>query len=142
MSRKIDRRHATCLLFASQFHTDNTFEIDDQMEYYKEFYAPEVLEAGFSEPGYILQIFNGVSENIKRIDELISEASQTWEITRMARVDLSVMRIAIYEMLYVEGFSASIAINEALENAKLFSGDDAYKFVNGVLEKVRRIEGR
>lgn len=140
MSRKTDRRHATCLIFASQFHTDDVFCIDEQMGYYKDFYAQDVLECGFSEPEYIRQIFNGVNTHIERIDELISEASQSWEIARMARVDLSVMRVAVYEMLYVEGFSASIAINEALENAKLFSGDDAHKFVNGVLEKVRRLK--
>ena len=67
------------------------------------------------------------------IDEIISEKSHGWKISRMAAIDRSILRLAVYEMKYIEDVTPGIVINEAVELAKKFGTDESARFVNGVL---------
>ena len=78
----------------------------------------------------------GVEENQDRIDDTLAEVSEHWTVSRMPLVDRSILRLAAYEILFVDGIPTSVSINEAVEMAKVFGGDDSSKFVNGVLGRL------
>ena len=80
----------------------------------------------------------GVVENIKEIDSLIKKHLVNWDITRLNRVDLAVIRMSIYSLLYQKETHASIVIDEAIGICREFGTDDSYKFVNGVLDAIRK----
>ncbi len=86
---------------------------------------------------YALTLLQGIAENLDRIDKLIAEAASNWRLVRIAATDRNLLRIAVFEMLEREDVPAEVAINEAVEIAKRFAGDDSPKFVNGVLDAVR-----
>jgi len=86
---------------------------------------------------YTCQLLAGVEEHAEEIDELIAETSQNWSLVRMPLVDRSILRLAIYELRYVAQVPTSVAINEAVELAKNFGGEDeSPRFVNGVLGRI------
>lgn len=88
------------------------------------------------------QLVNGVLDNRDRIDGTIAAASTNWRIDQMAGVDRSILRIAVYELTIARDVPVKAAINESIELAKTFSGDEAGRFVNGVLGKVAEVPGR
>jgi len=85
-----------------------------------------------------MAIFNGTSAALERIDPLITDAAANWRLERMAVVDRLVLRMGTYELLEGEAPPA-VVIDEAIELAKAFSGDESAPFVNGVLDGVRRL---
>jgi N utilization substance protein B len=88
---------------------------------------------------YVSSMLEGVNNHSGEIDELVSRFSKDWAIERIARVDLSILRVAIYEMLYrKEDVPAGAAINEAVELAKRYGGERSYAFVNGILGSVAK----
>jgi N utilization substance protein B len=87
-------------------------------------------------------IASGTIENIDRINETIKQHTEHWDMDRIARVDLAILRISIYALLFQPEIPATVTIDEAIEIAKQFGGDDSYKFVNGVLDSVRKARGR
>lgn len=78
----------------------------------------------------------GVESHLPHIDDIIGTVSENWSVSRMPLVDRSILRLATYEVLFAEDAPASVAINEAVELAKVFGGEDSSKFVNGVLGKI------
>jgi transcription antitermination protein NusB len=82
----------------------------------------------------------GVGQNRERLDELIAGASRNWRIDQMAKVDRIILRIAAYEIAIAHDVPVRAAINESIELAKTFSGDEAGRFVNGVLGKIASTE--
>jgi N utilization substance protein B len=84
---------------------------------------------------YTLEILSTVKQERAEIDDLISNSLVNWQLNRIARIDRDILRIAVAEMHYL-GVQDRIAINEAVELAKRYSGEDAYRFVNGVLRRV------
>lgn len=89
---------------------------------------------------YARELVCGVSAHRAELDRAIGESSQNWAIDRMPVVDRSVLRLAVYEMRYVDDVPQSVAINEAVELAKAFGGeDDSHRFVNGILGRLARL---
>lgn len=93
-------------------------------------------------PDYAEKIVGGVTEHHEDIDRYLVATSENWSLNRMPIVDRSILRLATYEMLYVADVPASVAINEAVELAKDFGGEDeSPRFVNGVLGRIaQRLE--
>ena len=87
-------------------------------------------------------IFTGVIENREKIDSIISSFAPAWPICQMAIVDRNILRVAIYELMFDDETPPKVAINEAVELAKAFGGDNAPKFINGVLRSVLEIANR
>lgn len=85
---------------------------------------------------YIFEKVEKISEKIEEIDAKINEVSEGWKTGRMGKVDLTLIRLAVYEMLYEEDVPAKVAINEAVELAKQYGTDNSPSFVNGVLAKL------
>jgi N utilization substance protein B len=80
----------------------------------------------------------GVADTVASLDPMIVEAAEHWRLERLNVLDRLILRLAIYELLHEPGTPSKVVINEALELARTFSGDDAVRFVNGVLDAVRR----
>jgi transcription antitermination protein NusB len=81
---------------------------------------------------------DGVANSIAETDPLIAEAAQHWRIERMNVMDRLILRLAIYEFLHQRDTPAKVIINEALELARTFSGDEAVRFINGILDAIRK----
>ena len=85
---------------------------------------------------YALMLLDGCKENLEAIDELIVSASENWALDRMPMVDRALLRLSTYEMRYVDDVPVSVSINEAVNLAKEFGGDDSPRFVNGILGRI------
>lgn len=117
--RSEEREQAFCLLFQSLFNTDENFEI----------YEENIESVG----DYARSIALGVEEKKDILDELIEKYSKGWKVKRLPKVNLAILRLAAYEILFVDDVPESVAINEAVELAKKYSGESDYSFINGVL---------
>jgi len=87
-------------------------------------------------------LVRGVHKNLAAIDALITKCATNWQLERMAVIDKNIMRFATYELLYVDDVPPKVAINEAIDIAKKYGDKDSGKFVNGVLDKINKTEGK
>ena len=87
---------------------------------------------------YIQAMLDGTGEKQQELDELIGRYAVGWSLERIAKVDLSILRLALYEMLYCESIPQGVSINEAIELAHTFSTPEAASFINGILGSVSR----
>ena len=101
-----------------------------------ELYLEQVEEASEEERGYMRKKVKDIAAHEEEIDAMINEHTTGWKTGRMNKVDLSVLRLAVYEMKWDDEVPVKVAINEAVELAKNFSGDEGPAFVNGVLGKL------
>ena len=91
---------------------------------------------------FVRDLVEGTRERLNELDSLIADAALKWELSRMAVVDRNVLRLAAYEMTEHENTPVKVIINEAIELAKSFGGEDSSIFVNGVLDRIRVNVGR
>ncbi|MGN0835596.1 MAG: transcription antitermination factor NusB [Candidatus Spyradosoma sp.] len=84
------------------------------------------------------ELVTGTLKNLTRVDGVISDAAQNWELSRIARCDLAILRLAVYELLYRTDIPPVVSINEAIDLAKTFSSEESHRFVNGVLDRVKK----
>ncbi|UCE21176.1 MAG: transcription antitermination factor NusB [Candidatus Aminicenantes bacterium] len=87
---------------------------------------------------YSSWLVNGIISHHKKIDTIIQNASEHWRLSRMALIDRNILRMAVFELLYEENIEPAVVINEAIEIAKAYSGEEAATFVNGVLDAIRK----
>lgn len=85
------------------------------------------------------ELILGVAENLEKIDQVIEEHSTNWALDRMARVDLSLLRLAVFELLFRPETPTNVVINEAIEIGKRFGTKDTPAFINGILDKISRV---
>lgn len=130
MSRTELREHIFRMLFRIEFNSA------EEMKEQEGFYFEELEEATGKDQEYILDKYRAIVEKKEEIDTLLNEVSEGWKTTRMNRVDLTIMRLAVYEIKWDEDVPTGVAINEAVELAKKYSSDDGPSFVNGILAKV------
>lgn len=95
-----------------------------------------VLEDESPDP-FLQQLVDGTVANLEQIDREISKHLERWSIDRLAKVDINILRIGVYELLFTEDIPQNVVINEAIEIAKLFGDEKSGKFVNGILSKVK-----
>ncbi len=131
MNRIKQREQAFVLLFQSQFKAND--DDDESLALYNE----NVEQIG----DYAIELFKGVKENTEEIDAVISQYIKGWKISRISKVNLAILRIAVYEMKYVDSVPDSVAINEAVELCKTYSGKEDSSFVNGILGSYSRSKG-
>ncbi|MET0233462.1 MAG: transcription antitermination factor NusB [Kibdelosporangium sp.] len=91
---------------------------------------------------YTVTLVEGVQEQLSRIDELLAEHSEGWTLDRMPAVDLAVLRLGLYELLWASDVPDPVAIDEAVQLAKMLSTDDSPRFVNGLLGRIATIADR
>lgn len=129
MTRRELRENVFKMLFRVEFYEGDEMStqlgmIDEEFEKIKE-----------SDATYINNKCNDIIEKIPEIDELINSSTTGWKTSRMGKVDLTIIRLAVYEMKYEEDVPEKVAINEAVELAKMYGTDNSASFVNGVLAK-------
>lgn len=83
-----------------------------------------------------VELVRGVAEKKEEIDATIKKYSKEWDIGRFSNIDRNILRMAIYEIQYLENIPYKVSINEAVELAKIYSTEEAYKFINGILAQV------
>jgi N utilization substance protein B len=96
--------------------------------------------AELSQEPYVLTLLTGVSDHVSKIDELITTYAQDWDLDRMPAVDRNILRIAIFEILWVTEIDLKIACDEAVELAKSLSTDESSKYINGVLGRIVKLK--
>ncbi|MCF2553711.1 transcription antitermination factor NusB [Faecalicatena contorta] len=132
MKRTELREHIFKMVFGYEFNSDA--EMPQQMQLYF-----EQMDDGEPDPKDVEYIRNKALDVIlktEEIDKLINDNTKGWKTARMNKVDLSILRLAVYEMKWDEEIPESVAINEAVELSKKYSGDEGPSFVNGVLAKL------
>ena len=130
MSRRELREQLFKLLFRIEFNAE------EEMPQQEEFFLEEEEIVGESDRKQLDAKFHNILEKLEEIDAKINEVSEGWKTGRMGKVDLTLIRLAVYEMLYEEDVPAKVAINEAVELAKQYGTDNSPSFVNGVLAKL------
>jgi len=129
LGRRETRENAMKLLYQIQIQKD---DIKEQIEMFME----ENQITSDPDKEYFLDVVNGVAEKSEELDELIAHHAKDWSINRMPKVDLAIMRLSCYEMKYRDDIPVNVSINEAVEMAKKYGGDQSKTFVNGVLGKI------
>lgn len=134
--RRRSREMALQLLFLRAFAPDKGLEASPK-GLFADFVRDFDIEREIAEYGGTL--FLGVCENLEAIDRMIEAHSRHWKVSRMSLVDLSLLRIAVFEMAFLNPkLKPNIAINEAIELARLFGSTDSASFVNGILDPIAR----
>lgn len=131
MTRRELRKNIFILLFCSEFHSRSDFK--EQEELY--LHNPEV-RLNDEDAAYISERVNSVLDKKEDIDKAIENVAVNWTIDRMGKVELSLIRLAYYEMKYDDTIPTAVAINEAIELSKHYGTDDSGSFVNGILAKL------
>ena len=132
MGRREMREHIFKLLFLNEFN--ETEEMPQQIQLY--FDGLEDLNP--VEQAYMENKYAKITERLEELDSILNEKSAGWKTKRMSKVDLNILRLAVYEMKYDEDVPVKVAINESIEISKSFGGEDSASFVNGVLGKIAR----
>ncbi len=130
MTRSMAREQAFVLVFEKNF---SEYDVPEILEM-----AKETRDFAEDKDGYVVKAFTGVFENVDAIDEIISANLSGWTIGRISKVSLAVLRLAIYEMKFMDEIPVAVSIDEAVELCKKYSTADDSSFVNGVLGTVAR----
>lgn len=131
MKRSEIREHVFKLLFRVEFHDSGDLKEQDVLYF-------EPLDVVDEYKKIICDRAMLIKEKLPEIDEKIDELSVSWKKNRLGKVELTILRLAIYEILFDEEIPAGVAINEAVELAKKYGGDESPSFVNGVLGKLTK----
>jgi len=135
VQRRDGRVAALQFLYAWSLNTpknlaDDLFVFFENCEHPREHYA-------FGE-----ELIHGVIEHLTAIDEQIKTLAQNWDFDRIAKIDLAILRVAIFEMMFRKDIPPVVSINEAIDLSKQFSNADAKRFINGILDKLKGQLGR
>ena len=134
MKRAELREHIFRMIFGYEFNSDA--EMPEQMQLYFEQLDEEDTVPTEADITYIRDKALAVILKTEEIDKLINDNTKGWKTSRMNKVDLSILRLAVYEMKWDEDIPEGVAIDQAVELAKKYSGDEGPSFVNGVLAKL------
>ena len=148
----MSRRKSRIIAFQALYSWDVSKEsVDDILSFswlqkdseIKEGVEHEISESEKEEQTFASFIITGKIDHVNEIDELIKKhLTSTWSMDRVNKVSLAILRTSIYEMLYQQGSEAKIVIDEAVNITKDYGPEDSYKFVNAVLDKIRKDAGK
>ncbi len=136
-TRRQAREAALQFLFQDDFSPGSDTGLEDIQERFVHFCG--LFQISKKGRPYALELLQQTMVNKSRIDDLIAQAAINWRLPRIAAADRNVLRLAVCEMLYIDDVPDEVAINEAVEIAKRFGGDESPSFINGVLDAVRKI---
>ena len=134
-SRRLAREMALKILFQVDLVRCN---VDEACSY--AFQVEDILQNNYSDAiiSFCLELVRGVLPNLDEIDLLIKKHANNWTLERMANIDRNILRIAIYEIIFIDTIPKSVTINEAVELAKKYSTENSFGFVNGVLGNIEK----
>ncbi|MBI4908682.1 MAG: transcription antitermination factor NusB [Acidobacteria bacterium] len=137
-SRHRSRQRALQILYQLDMHKQLVYNAID--DFYETLYSAEGVDEAAAAPPrdeFMERLVRGTVDQFERVDASISQHSEHWRLERMPTVDRNLLRLAVFEMMEV-GTPPPVVIDEALELARRFSGDESVPFINGVLDAVRR----
>ena len=129
MTRRQLRENVFKMLFRVEFHDDK--ELPEQLILFED----ELEPISEDEKIYMTNKYKDIYAHIEELDAAINEVSKGWKTIRMGKVDLTLIRLAVYEIRFEEAIPVKVSINEAVELAKKYGTDDSPAFVNGILAK-------
>lgn len=130
MNRTEQREHIFMLLFRVEFN--QKADMEEQCTLFFEEAETDISE---KDRDYIRSKYEKIAEKLPEIDSMINVTAKGWDTQRMGKVELAIIRLAVYEIKYDESVPTGVAINEAVELAKKFGQDSSAGFVNGILAK-------
>jgi len=130
MNRRKSREIATRLLFEMSINKESYVDI---IENFRENTEEKIEDIDFE---YVIRVLKGVSENEAYINETISKYLVKWKLERLPKMNLAILKMASYEILFEEDIPNKVTINEAIELAKRYGDDNAPSFINGVLNNL------
>lgn len=128
MSRKMARETAMKLIYQMDMQSSNS---EDILNLYFENNKDDIKE---DDDSYILNCLHGVEEKLNIIDGYIEKYARGWKINRIGKVELAILRLSIYEMLYINDIPGAVSINEAVDIAKKYCSSESPSFINGILD--------
>ena len=131
MSRKQSREFAMRLLYQMELRGD-----DDRGEQLELAFEESEITYTSKDRAYIEDVVRGVFANLGELDGAVAENARGWKLARIARIDLSILRLCIYEIKYREDIPYNISINEAVELAKKYGAEESGSFINGILSNI------
>ncbi|MCI9676306.1 MAG: transcription antitermination factor NusB [Lachnospiraceae bacterium] len=134
MGRHEQREQVFMLLFRVEFHTPEEMPRQERL-----FFEDNETVTREKDAAYIEAKEKAVREKISEIDQIIDKNTEGWDTTRMGKVELTILRLAVYEMLFDEDVPKGVAIDEAVEIAKKFGQDNSGGFVNAILAKISKL---
>lgn len=134
MSRRKVRDMAFKYVYAMSYGKEDTNHVIDSI---LDSYEEELTTLDGEDKVFFEALTSGVEENLDKIDNQILSKLKNWTIARIFKIDLAILRLAIYEIIYTDT-PYKVAINEAVELAKKYGNDESYTFVNGVLREVAK----
>ncbi len=140
MSRKKARDAAVKLIYSAEMNDDFSKEYLDFMLASFECFDVELGQVPLDTDSmqFAKDVCYGFAENRQLIDQKIGEHSSKWDFQRLGKVDLAILRVAAYEILFRSDIPTSVVVNEAIENAKKYCETDSYRFINGVLGSIAK----
>ena len=132
MGRRASRETAMKLLYQLEIQKE------DREEQIRAALEDNDLQDKDKDREYVLNVVNGVASNLSYIDNIIETNARGWKMNRISKVDLSILRLCIYEISFRDDIPYNVSVNEAVELAKKYSGEEAGAFVNGILSKVSK----
>lgn len=131
MGRRASREIAMKLLYQLEIQKEDR---EEQIQM-----VLEENELSDADKEYLLDVVNGVHEKTTYIDKIVEKYSKGWKINRISKIDLTILRLGVYEISFREDIPFSVSINEAVELAKKYSTEEAGSFINGILGMVTRV---
>lgn len=131
MNRKLSREKSMELLFSMSLTKDSA---NDTIENFVENYEDDIKAIDME---YLKKVLLGIEEKKEELDKIIEANLNKWKIDRISKVNLSILRLAAFELLFDEEIPKAVAINEALEITRKYSDEKSVSFINGVLDKIK-----
>jgi len=132
----MNRRRSREIAMALQFEMSiNKGAYNDILENYKENTEEDLKDIDFE---YITRLLKGIQENREVIDKKIEQYLVNWKINRLSKIDLAILRICTYEIMYQSDIPNKVSVNEGIELAKKYSEDKSFQFINGVLDNINK----
>lgn len=135
--RRFSREAALQFLYQDDLVPENQGHPESLNERFEQFCV--IYQVNKKGKAYALSLIEGVEKNRVEIDALVEEAASNWRLSRISPADRNLLRLAAYEIKFCDNVPAQVAINEAVEISKRFCGDDSPKFINGVLDAIRKL---
>jgi len=135
--RRLSRELTLKFLYQYDVYIEQNRELNNFDEQLEGFFITQDVIKDIEIKDFFIILAKGVCDNRDSIDEIISKYSDNWKVSRISRIDINILRIAIYEMLNLSNIPHPVTINEAVDIAKKYGNNESGSFINGIVDRVR-----
>jgi len=135
--RRLSRELTLKFLYQYDVYIEQNKELNNFDEQLEGFFITQDVIKDIEIKDFFIVLAKGVCDNRDSIDEIISKYSDNWKVSRISRIDINILRIAIYEMLNLSNIPHPVTINEAVDIAKKYGNNESGSFINGIVDRVR-----